>query len=148
MNYHYLISSLAANAKQIAQTTRSHWAVENSLHSVLNVTLREDDSRVRNDHAPEYMAMVRHIILNSLQNTKKKFKDMSIRRLQKMAGWADSTLDMILMGSCNLAGDSSLRSERRHFFNGTTVVPLLISSIASRLYAIVPIFFRVLNYYV
>jgi len=32
-----------------------------------------------------------------LQNTKKKFKDMSIKRLQKKAGWGDSTLDMILM---------------------------------------------------
>jgi hypothetical protein len=34
-----------------------------------------------------------------LQNTKKKFKDMSIRRLQKKAGWGDSTLDMILMAA-------------------------------------------------
>lgn len=93
----YFISSLAANAKQIAEAIRSHWAVENSLHWVLDVTLREDDSRVRKDHAPENMAMVRHIILNMLQNTKKKFKDMSIKRLQKKAGWGDSTLDMILM---------------------------------------------------
>lgn len=95
----YFISSLAANAKQIAEAIRSHWAVENSLHWVLDVTLREDDSRVRKDHAPENMAMVRHIILNMLQNTKKKFKDMSIRRLQKKAGWGDSTLDMILMAA-------------------------------------------------
>ncbi|STX61888.1 hypothetical protein [Legionella moravica] len=43
-------------------------------------------SDVRKDHAPENMATVRHIILNVLQNTKKKFKDMSIRRLQKKAG--------------------------------------------------------------
>ena len=85
------------NAKQLAEAIRSHWAVENSLHWILDVTLREDDSRVRKDHAPENMAMVRHIILNMLQNTKKKFKDMSIKRLQKKAGWGDSTLDMILM---------------------------------------------------
>ena len=93
----YFISSLTANAKQIAEAIRSHWAIENSLHWILDVTLREDDSRVRKDHAPENMAMVRHIILNMLQNTKKKFKDMSIRRLQKKAGWGHSTLDMILM---------------------------------------------------
>ncbi|RUR17196.1 ISAs1 family transposase [Legionella sp. km535] len=99
MNYHYLISSLAANVKQIVQTIRSHWAVENSLHWVLDVTLREEDTRIRKDHAPENMAMVRHIILNRLQNTKKKFKDMGIRRLQKKAGWGDSTLDMILMAA-------------------------------------------------
>ena len=62
-------------------------------------TLREDDSRVRKEHATENMAMVRHIILNMLQNTKKKFKDMSIRRLQKKAGWGDLTLDTILMAA-------------------------------------------------
>lgn len=95
----YFISSLPADAKQIAEAIRSHWSVENSLHWILDVTLREDDSRVRKDHAPENMAMVRHIILNMLQNTKKKFKDMSIKRLQKKAGWGDSTLDMILMAS-------------------------------------------------
>ncbi len=64
---------------------------------ILDVTSREDDTRVRKDHAPENMAMVRHIILNMLQNTRKKFKDMSIKRLQKKAGWGDSTLDMILI---------------------------------------------------
>lgn len=95
----YFISSLSATAKQIAEAIRSHWVVENSLHWILDVTLREDDSRVRKDYAPENMAMVRHIILNMLQNTKKKFKDMSIRRLQKKAGWGDSTLDMILMAA-------------------------------------------------
>ncbi|MDF1678058.1 MAG: ISAs1 family transposase [Legionellaceae bacterium] len=95
----YFISSLPANAKKVSEAIRSHWAVENSLHWVLDVTLREDDCRVRKDHAPENMAMVRHIILNMLQNTKKKFKDMSIRRLQKKAGWGDSTLDMILMAA-------------------------------------------------
>ena len=93
----YFISSLPPNAKQLAEAIRSHWAVENSLHWILDVTLREDDSRVRKDNAPENMAMVRHIILNMLQNTKKKFKDMSIKRLQKKAGWGDLTLDMILM---------------------------------------------------
>lgn len=93
----YFISSLPPNAKEIAESIRSHWAIENSLHWVLDVTLREDDSRVRKDHAPENMAMVRHIILNMLQNAKKKFKDMSLKRLQKKAGWGETTLDMILM---------------------------------------------------
>jgi predicted transposase YbfD/YdcC len=83
----YFISSLAAGAELIANSVRSHWAIENSLHWVLDVTLREDSSRVRKDHAPENMAMVRHIILNMLQNAKRQFKDMSIKRLQKKAGW-------------------------------------------------------------
>jgi len=93
----YFISSLSPNAEQIAQAVRSHWAIENSLHWILDVTLREDDSRVRKDHAPENMAMVRHIILNLLQKAKTQFKEMSIRRLQKKAGWGESTLNLIMM---------------------------------------------------
>lgn len=92
----YFISSLEANAKQIAHAIRSHWAIENSLHWILDVTLNEDNSRVRKDNAPENMAIVRHITLNMLQNTKKKYKEMSIARLQKKAGWGESTLDQIL----------------------------------------------------
>ena len=60
----YFISSLPANAQELAQAIRSHWAIENSLHWVLDVTMGEDLSRVRKAHAPENMAMIRHIVLN------------------------------------------------------------------------------------
>lgn len=93
----FFISSLPPHAKELADAVRSHWAIENSLHWVLDVTLGEDNSRIRKDYAPQNMAIVRHIILNLLQNTKRQFKDMSIKRLQKKAGWGDSTLDSILM---------------------------------------------------
>lgn len=94
----YFISSLPPDAKQVAESIRSHWAIENSLHWVLDVTLREDDSRVRKDNAPENMAMVRHMILNMLRNAKKtEKKDMSLKRLQKKAGWGESALDKILL---------------------------------------------------
>ena len=94
----YFISSLAPNAKEIANAIRSHWAIENSLHWVLDLTLGEDNSRVRKDPAPENIAMIRHIILNLLQKAKSYFrKDMSLKGLQKKAGWGDSTLDLILM---------------------------------------------------
>lgn len=94
----YFISSLQADAKEIAQAVRSHWAIENSLHWVLDVTLGEDNSRIRKNNAPENMAMVRHIILNLLRNAKTHFrKDTSLVGLQRAAGWADSTLDTILM---------------------------------------------------
>ena len=93
----YFISSLPPDPKQIAYAIRSHWHIENCLHWVLDVTLKEDESRIRKEHAPENMSMIRHIILNMLQNTKKTFKDMSIKRLQKKAGWGEKTLDSILM---------------------------------------------------
>lgn len=94
----YFISSLPANALEIAKAIRSHWAIENSLHWVLDVTMGEDLSRVRKDHAPENMAMIRHIVLNLLRGAKSQFqKDMSLKGLQKKAGWGESTLSTILM---------------------------------------------------
>ena len=94
----YFISSLPPDAQEIAEAVRSHWAIENSLHWVLDVTLGKDNSRIRKDHAPENMAMVRHIVLNLLRSTKGNFrKDMSLKGLQKKAGWGESTLDLILM---------------------------------------------------
>jgi predicted transposase YbfD/YdcC len=94
----YFISSLPPNAKVMAEAIRSHWAIENSLHWVLDVTMGEDLSRVRKDHAPENMAIVRHIVLNLLRGAKSQFrKDMSLRGLQKKAGWGEKTLSTILM---------------------------------------------------
>lgn len=94
----YFISSLPPNAKELAQAIRSHWAIENSLHWVLDVTLGEDLSRVRKDHAPENMAIVRHIVLNLLRSAKSQFRrDLSLKGLQKKAGWGETTLSTILM---------------------------------------------------
>ena len=73
----FFISSLPANAKEIASAVRAHWAVENTLHWVLDMTFREDESRIREKNAAENMAIVRHIALNMLQNAKKSFKDIS-----------------------------------------------------------------------
>ena len=94
----YFVSSLPPNSKEIAHAIRSHWAIENSLHWVLDVTMGEDLSRVRKDDAPENMAMVRHIALNLLRGAKSQFrKDMSLKGLQKKAGWGEKTLSAILM---------------------------------------------------
>lgn len=90
----YYIASIEANAVRAANTIREHWGVENSLHWILDVTFREDDSRIRDGNAPENLAIVRHIALNMLQQH--RGKKTSVKKLRKMSGWNDSNLKMIL----------------------------------------------------
>jgi predicted transposase YbfD/YdcC len=91
----YFISSLAGDAKQIAQAVRSHWAVENSLHWVLDIAFREDESRVRKDHSPQNMAVLRQITLNLLKHNAEK---ASIKSKRLMAGWSEDFLLQVLFG--------------------------------------------------
>jgi len=93
----YYISSLEPTSEDINRIIRSHWAVENSLHWILDVVFREDDSRIRTGYAAENMALIKHLALNQLQTAKPSFrKDMSIKRLRKKAGWDNATLDKII----------------------------------------------------
>ena len=51
----YYISSLDVSAERLLEAVRAHWSIENSLHWSLDVTFREDQSRVRKDHGhPEH----------------------------------------------------------------------------------------------
>ncbi len=68
----YYISRLPPHAQRILAATRSHWAVENSLHWVLDVIFREDDSRIRTGNSPQNMAVLRGIALNILKQEPSK----------------------------------------------------------------------------
>lgn len=95
----FFISSLPANARQIAQAVRAHWAIENTLHWTLDVVFNEDHSTVRKDHAPQNMAIVRHVVLNMLNTAKKQFKGVGVKALRKKAGWGNDNLRLILKNS-------------------------------------------------
>ncbi len=90
----YFISSLAGSAQGMINAVRGHWGIENGLHWVLDVTFREDDSRVRKDHAPENFAVLRHIALNVL-NRARNGKD-SIKTMRLRAGWDEIYLAKLL----------------------------------------------------
>jgi predicted transposase YbfD/YdcC len=90
----YFISSLPAEATLLLQSIRSHWRIENSLHWVLDVGFNEDRSRIRRDHAPENMALIRHAALNLLKHELSMKRGIKARR--KRAGWDDSYLLKVL----------------------------------------------------
>jgi hypothetical protein len=67
---HYKITSLPperAGPADLLRLSRGHWAIENQLHYVRDVTLGEDASRIRSGAAPQAMAAIRNLILAVLQ---------------------------------------------------------------------------------
>lgn len=63
----YYISSLEADSEKLGEAIRRHWEIENRLHWCLDVTFNEDGSRIRRDHAPENLNIVKKIAMNLLR---------------------------------------------------------------------------------
>lgn len=92
----FYISSLQANAKRILKATRQHWGIENNLHWVLDVAFNEDRSRVRKDHAPANLAVLRHMAVNLLTHETSAKGGIKAKRLH--AGWNEDYLLKVLSG--------------------------------------------------
>jgi predicted transposase YbfD/YdcC len=87
------ISSLIRPAKQLASIVRSHWAVENSLHWVMDMVFRDDECRVRTNHAPANFTTLKHMAHNLIRRAPGKD---SLRLRRKLAAWDDEFLASLL----------------------------------------------------
>jgi predicted transposase YbfD/YdcC len=92
---HYL-SSTKLPPEALAAAIRNHWRVENGLHWVLDVTFREDASRVREHNAARNLALLRRIALN-LARTDATLK-ASLKGKRKSAGWDDTFMATLMVG--------------------------------------------------
>jgi|SRR5580698_53388 predicted transposase YbfD/YdcC len=85
----YFVLSRLLTPEEILHVARTHWTIENQLHWVLDVRLAEDAHRSRKDHAPQNLALVRKLALNTLRQHPDKG---SIKGKIKRAGWDDTFL--------------------------------------------------------
>lgn len=91
----YYISSLAVGVKQFAHAVRSHWGVENGCHYVLDVTFREDESRIRDKHARENIAWLNRLALSLLKQHPEK---NSVAMKRRSCAWSESFLMEVVTG--------------------------------------------------
>ena len=88
------ITSLTGPASVVGPAIRDHWSIENSLHWVMDMTFREDESRVRQDNAPANFAVIRHIAQNLIRRSPGK---ELLRLRRKTAGWDDDYLARLIV---------------------------------------------------
>lgn len=85
----WFLLSTPLSAERLLEVARTHWSIENQLHWVLDVDLREDAARSRKDNAPQNLALLRKLALNLLRTHPDK---ASIKGKIKKAGWDDQFL--------------------------------------------------------
>jgi predicted transposase YbfD/YdcC len=91
----YYISSLPVGVKLFAHAVRSHWGIENSCHWSLDMTYREDESRIREPHLRENFAWLNRFTLSLLKQHPGKD---SIAMKRRACGWSDEFLAEVITG--------------------------------------------------
>src|SRR5919199_2054726 len=90
----YFLTSCSDAPAVLVRAIRRHWSVENALHWVLDVTFREDDSRVRDRTAARNFALLRKMALNLVAQDQRTRNSLRARR--KKAAWDDSYMLQII----------------------------------------------------
>ena len=92
----YYISSLEVDVKRFARAVRSHWSIENTCHWSLDMTYREDESRIRHEHLRENFAWLNRFTLSLLKQHPGR---QSLARKRRGCGWSHEFLMQVLVGS-------------------------------------------------
>jgi predicted transposase YbfD/YdcC len=90
----YYWSSHRVDAETFSAMIRGHWGIENQLHWCLDVAFREDESRVRTDHGPENLALLRKVAMNLAKSERTHKRGIQAKR--KLACWNDAYLLKLL----------------------------------------------------
>jgi len=80
----YYISAHGLGVRRFAKAIRGHWGIENTLHWCLDVTFREDDSRLRDRLAAENVAWLKRFAISVFKQQDDK-ESIAMRR--RIAGW-------------------------------------------------------------
>jgi predicted transposase YbfD/YdcC len=91
----YYLSSLAVGVKRFARAVRGHWGIENTCHWSLDVTYREDQSRIRNIHMRENFAWLNRFTLSLLKQHSSK---ESVVMKRNHCAWNETFLTEVLAG--------------------------------------------------
>src|SRR4051794_19863273 len=86
----YYLSSLAVDVDLFARAVRGHWSVENSCHWSLDVTFREDDSRIRQRVLGSNITWLYRFTLSLLKQHPDKRQSLAMKR--RGCGWSDTFL--------------------------------------------------------
>jgi predicted transposase YbfD/YdcC len=92
----YYISSLEVDVKQFARAVRGHWSIENGCHWVLDMTFREDESRLREQHLRENFGWLNRFALSLLKQHPGR---QSVVMKRRSCGWSDAFLMEVVTGS-------------------------------------------------
>jgi predicted transposase YbfD/YdcC len=78
----YYILSRQVSSKEFADAVRGHWSIENQLHWQLDVSFREDESRVRTGHAAANLSVIRRFALGLLKRETECRRGIETKRLK------------------------------------------------------------------
>ncbi|MFI5091669.1 MAG: ISAs1 family transposase [Terriglobales bacterium] len=92
----YYISSLAMGVKRFARAVRGHWGIENTCHWVLDMTYREDESRIREKSLRENFAWISRFTLSLLKQHPDR---ASLVMKRRTCAWNETFLLEVLTGA-------------------------------------------------